>query len=216
MKAISWFYQSNLKLIRLWGIVILICIVAFGGHGQSIKGRVDIQRIYESEIDHWLLSANSRGTQTSLLAAFIVHPFPDPADYSVCLVDSARHFFLELRVLDKNLWCELLTRFTHKQSLDLPLKTSVYTLPVSKRFKMKMVEAFAKMSPYKVPHESVFYDGITYDFRWFEKGEMKKIHISYGLKAERYQSGFIELMTQISSDLKNSSFKESRYIGKFQ
>lgn len=215
--------KSNFLSIRLLGIVLIICSAAFSGYAQTVshyslsaKQSGEILSIYKSEIDHWLLPTNSHSTQPSFLAAFMVHPFPEPADYSVCLKDSARKFFLELRQLDKNLWIELFTRFNQKQSLDLHLKASVYTKSVSRRFKKRMVRAFDKMSPYKTPHESLNYDGTSYNFRWVKKGEMKKIHVSYGLKADSYYAGFIQLMTQISSDLKNNTFEESNYLDKFK
>ncbi len=216
MKEVYLCQKFNFLSIRLLGIVLILCAIAFGGYGQAKIDRVKIMQVYDDEIEHWLFPANSKGTPPSFLAAFMVHPFPEPADYSVCLRDSARKFFLELRQLDKNLWIELFTRFNQKQSLDLPLKVSVYSKSVSRRFEKEMVSAFDKMSPYKTPHESVNYDGTTYDFRWVINGEMKKIHVSYGLKAESYYAGFINLMTQISDDLKNNAFKESNYIDKLK
>ena len=208
--------KSNFLSIRILGIFLITCYAVFSAYGQLKRDRFDILRVYDDEKDRWLLPVTLHGTQPSFLAAFMVHPFPEPANYSVCLKDSARNFLLELRQLDKNLWIELYTRFNQKQSLDLSLKASVYTKSVSRRFKKRMVNAFDKMSPYKTPHESVNYDGTTYNFRWVKNGKMKKIHVSYGLKADSYYAGFINLMTQISGDLKNNTFKESNYMDKLK
>lgn len=207
------FRKIKLFSTKLLGIVFLIFIAAFDGYGQSRINYAETMRVYRSEIEHWLLPTNSDVTQTPFLAAFLVHPELDP-DYSVCLKDSTRQFFLELRVLDKNLWHELFTRVIQKQSLILSFKTSVYSTSVSKRFKKKILAAFDKISPDKLPLAN--YDGTSYAVFTVKKGEMKNIHISHELKAESYESEFIKLLTQISSDLKNNSFKESNYMDKFK
>lgn len=213
MKEIFSFRRSGFLSIRLLGIVLIICDSTFGMYGQSGTPRVDINRVYESEIERWLLPDHSPGSQTSLLAAFLVHPELDP-DYSVCLVDSARQFFLLLRVLDKNLWHDLITKVIQKQSLIMSFKTSVYSTSVSKRFKKKIHVAYEKLSPDKGSLAN--YDGISYEVFTVKKGEMKNIHISNELKAEGYESEFIKLLFLISNDLRNNLFKESNYMDKLK
>jgi hypothetical protein len=173
---------------------------------------VDIGAIYRTEIKRLLLPGDSLMAQTPVVAAFLVLP-PDYPNYSFCLKDSARQFFLEMRLLDKNLWYELLTRFGQKQSLTFPIKTSIYSTPVSKKFKKKIIQAFDQINPVKEdPFHPVQYDGTTYEFIWVKDGEMKKIPISYGVKAESYEYKLLNLLELILSDLKNNSFKETYYI----
>jgi len=216
MKDVLLFRKASLFSTKFLGIVTFIFIIASSGYGQSVKTRVDINRVYDSEVERWLLPSHSPRSQTSLLAAFLVHPVLDP-DFSVCLRDSARQFFLELRLLDQNLWRELLTGFMQKGSQTVSLKASVYSTSVSKIFVKKLLQAFDSICPVKEnPHLVVQYDGVTFEFRWVKNGGMKKIPISYELKAESYETGLIKLLTQISGDLKNNSFKESNYTDKFK
>ena len=161
-----------------------------------------------------MLPSDSLAAQTPVVAAFLVFP-PDYPDYSFCLKDSASQFYLEMRLLDKNLWYELLTRFGQKQSLTFPVKTSIYTTRVSKKFKKKIIQAFDRVKPVKQdPNVVCFYDGTTYEFICVKDGEMKKIPFPYGIKAESYEYEFINLLERILSDLKKDSFKEPYYIKK--
>ncbi len=202
---------------RACGLVLLLLALTFAGYGQSRKWRVDILRVYSSEIEHWLLPSNSDSARTKLLAAFLVVPsFVDP-DYSVCLIDSGKHFFLKVKLLDKNLWQELFTRFMQKQNLDLPLKCDVYSTPVSKQFKKKMISAFEKTTPRRTSLSSeVQYDGTSYEFRWVKKREMKVTKRSHDLGTESYEAGLVKILDQLCADIKNATFKESNFIGKFQ
>ncbi len=217
MKKSFLFRKTKFFSRKLLGIVILIFVFAFGGYCQSGKPRVDINRVYQSEVERLLLPG-SQGTETSLIAAFLVHPTVDP-DYSICLKDSDRQFFLELRLLDKNLNQELMTRFMQKQSLTLPLKANVYSTSVGKAFKKKMLKAFDSISISPIKKDPLLaeqYDGITYEFIWVKNGGMKKIPISFNIKAESYESGLIKLLSQISGDLKNNLFKGTKYFDKLK
>lgn len=208
------FRKAKLFSTKLLGMVFLIFVVAFGGYCQSGKPRVDINKIYHSEIKRLLLPSDGLTIQTPVVAAFLVHPEIYP-DYSFCLKDSAGQFFLEMRLLDKNLNQELMTRFMQKQSLTLPLKTSIYSTRVSKKFKKKIIHALDQINPVKEdPFHPVQYDGTTYEFIWVKHRKMKKIPMSYGIKAESYEYKLINLFELILSDLRKNSFKESVYIKK--
>jgi hypothetical protein len=148
------FRKANFNSIRVSGLVILFFIGAFFGYGQSENRRLDILRVHSSEIEHWLLPAPDDADEKHLVAAFLVNPYLSP-NYSVCLIDSARHFFLELRQLDKNIWIELFTRFTKKERLILPITVSLCLIKVSRGFKKKMLASFAKMIPFKGPYVPV-------------------------------------------------------------
>jgi len=214
MKEFSMFGKSKLFSTKLWGIVFLVFVAAFVGYGQSGKPRVDINKVYNSEVKRLLLPSDSMVVQAPVVAAFLVHPEIYP-DYSFCLKDSTRQFYLEMRLLDKNLNQELMTRFMQKQSLILPLKTSIYSTRVSKKFKKKIIQAFDRVRPVKQdPNVVCFYDGTTYEFIWVKDGEMKKIPFPYGIKAESYEYKVINLLERILSDLKKDSFKEPYYIKK--
>ena len=214
MKEFSLFRKAKLFATKLLGMVFLIFVVAFGGYCQSGKPRVDINKIYYSEIKRLLFPSDSLVTQTPIVAAFLVNPQIYP-DYSFCLRDSARQFYLEMRLLDKNLNQELMTRFMQKQSLTLPIKTSIYSTRVSKKFTKKIIQAFERVRPVKEdPNFVSFYDGTTYEFIWVKYGEIKKIPISYDIKAESYEYKLINLLELILSDLKKKSFQESKYIKK--
>jgi len=207
--------RAKLISAKLLGIVFLIFVAAFSGHGQSGKPRVDISEIYRTEIKRLLLPNDSSTIRTPVVAAFLVHPELYP-DYSFCLKDSASQFLLEMRALDKNLWQELFARFIQKQSLTLPIKTSIFSTQVSKKFKKKIIQAFDRVKPIKEdPDVVAFYDGTTYEFIWSKNGEIMKIPFPYGIKAESYEYKLINLLELILSDLKKNSFEESRYIKKF-
>jgi len=195
-------------------MTFLIFVTALGGYGQSGKPRVDISTVYNSKVKRLLLPSDSMVAQAPVVAAFLVHPEIYP-DYSFCLKDSARQFYLEMRLLDKNLWQELFTRFMQKQSLTLPIKTSIYSTRVSKKFKKKIIQAFDQVRPIKEdPDVVAFYDGTTYEFIWAKNGEMKKIPFPHGIKAEGFEYELINLHELILSDLKKDSFKEPYYIKK--
>jgi len=207
--------QYMFRITKVLGIAFLIFIDLFNGYGQSTR-QLETLRAYRSEIEHLLLPANNNATQTSLLAAFLVHPYLDP-DYSVCLKDSAEQIYLEMRLLDKNLWSELLSRFMQKQSLDSSLKVSMYSASVSKLYKKEMLTAFTKISPRKVSDTSpVNSNSTSYEFRWIENGEMKNTTRSHDLNAESYESGLIKILDQIYIDMRNNTFKELKYSNKFK
>lgn len=196
-------------------LAFLLIFTVFGGYGQSAR-QTETLRAYRTETEHLLMPINNKVTQTNLLAAFLVHPYLEP-DYSVCLKDSAQQLFLELRLLDKNLWSELLSRFEQKQSLDVSLKVSVYVTPVGKQFEKNMLAAFAKIGPRKVSYSSpVNYNGTSYEFRWVEKGEVKNTLRSYDLDAESYESGLIKLLDQLAGDIKNNTGKEAGYFDQYK
>ncbi len=207
------FRKAKLILTRFVGIVFIILAVALDGYCQSGKPRVDINKVYESEVKRLLMPGNDLSTQTHVLAAFLVHPELDP-DYSVCLKDSASQFFLELQLLNKNINQELMSRFMQKLSLILPLNTSVYKVVVSKGFKNKILEAFYCVTPDKENHDYVQYDGISYEFTRVKNGKIEKIPFSYGVIAESYEARLATVLIQLFSDLKNNSFRESEYIKK--
>lgn len=214
MKTVFLSRKAKLFSTKLLGIVFLIFVFAFVGHCQSGKSRVDINKIYESEVERLLLPRDSLLAQTHIVAAFLAHPNPD-ADYSICLKDSARQFYLEMRLLDKNLNQELITRIMKKQSLTLSLKTSIYSTQVSKEFKKKIIQSFDHIKAIKDdPTVVSFYDGTTYEFIWAKDGEMKKIPFPHGVNAESYEYKLINLLELILSDLKKNSFTESVYIKK--
>ena len=183
----------------------------YGVDGQSEKRRFDLTRVYDAEIEHWLLPTNTDVTQTAFLAAFLVHPELDP-DYSVCLIDSAQHSFLQLRLVDKNLNQELMTRFLKKQSLDLQLLVSTYSVSISQHFKKKLLSSFAAISHDKEMHYLEISDGITYEFIRIKEGKVEHLPFLFGNKGDSYESFLIKLCMQISNDLKSSSFKESKYF----
>lgn len=207
--------RAKLISAKLLGIVFLIFVAAFSGHGQSGKPRVDMGKTYRTEIKRLLLPNDSSTIRTPLAAAFLVKP-PDYPEYSFGLKDSASQFLLEMRFLDKNLWYELLTRIPEKWGQPVSLKAKVYKTTVSEKFKKKIIQAFDRVKPAKEdPHYIVQYDGTTYEFIWVKDGEMKKIPIAYEVKAESYEYKLINLLELILSDLKKNSFEESRYIKKF-
>ena len=215
MKKVFLFRTAKLFSTKLLGIVSLISVVAYSGYCQSGKSRVDINKVYESEAKRLLLPSDNLSTQTPVIVVFLAHPVLAP-DYSICLKDSARQLFLELRLLDKNINQELMTRFMQKQSLLLPLKASVYKASVSKDFKRKMLQAFDCISPIKDdPFHPVQYDGITYEFVRNKDGKMKKISIEYELATDSYESRLIQILDSITNDLKTKLFDESQYIEKF-
>ncbi len=214
MKEFFLFGKSKLFSTKRLGIVFLIFVTAIGGYGQSVKPRVDISTVYNSKVKSLLLPSDSMVVQAPVVAAFLVHPEIYP-DYSFCLKDSASQFYLEMRLLDKNLWQELFARFMQKQSLTLPIRTSIYSTRVSKKFKKKIIQAFDRVRPAKEDPDVIStYDGTTYEFIWAKNGDMKKIPISYEVKAESYEYRLINLLALILSDLKKDSFKEPYYIKK--
>lgn len=179
---------------------------------QSEKPRISIGDIYKTETKRLLMPQSQH---IPVVAAFLVHPEVDP-DYSICLKDSVGQFFLEMRLLDKNLWYELLTRFMQKQSLTLPIKTGLYSIRVSKRFKKKMLQAFNRVKPIKVdPFLDASFDGITYDFIWTKNGEISKVPITFGLMSESYEYNLINQLALLNSELKKNLFCESNCIRKF-
>jgi len=200
-------HNSNANSLIVWGIVVITMASAYAGYGQSTR-QSETLRAYRTEIEHLLLPANNHLTQTNVVAAFLVHPYLDP-DYSVCLKDSAEQMYLELRLLDKNLWSELLSRFIQKQSLDVSIKVSIYSASVNKRYKKEMLTAFTKITPRKVSDTSpVNSNSTSYEFRWIENGEMKNTTRSHDLNAESYESELIKILDQLAFDLRNNTFKE--------
>lgn len=207
-------YNTKLDSGRVWIILLLLLTQAFLCYAQSSK-QLMVLRTYKSEIDHWLLPDKTDKANTKMLAAFLVLPYLD-SDYSVCLIDSAKHFSLKVQLLDKNLWNEVLTRAMKKQNMDLTMRLSVYSTSVSKRFKRIILSAFEKIGQRKTSNSGVNYDGISYEFKWVHKGEMKETERSYDLVSESYTAGLVKILDQIYEDIKNNTFKESNFIYKFK
>jgi hypothetical protein len=212
--------KSTRLQTRFLGIALFLLVATFSGFGQSGKSQMEVLRFYQTEAERLLLPVNTPETKTSVVAAYLVHPMAD-ADYSVCLKDSARHALLELRLLDQNLWREVLTGFMQKKSLQVSsLHASVYSFSVSRRFKKKMVNAFDRVSPVrKHPLPSglaEFYDDTTYEFRWVAKREPKQKRINFAIRNDSYESGLIKLLDQMAADLKNHTFKEKGFLGQLK
>ncbi|MCK9412434.1 MAG: hypothetical protein M0Q53_09055 [Prolixibacteraceae bacterium] len=220
MKNLLLFYKSSLFQTIFLGTAFFILVATFGGYGQSGKSQRDVLSFYQAEVERLLLPVNNPNQKSVVVAAFLVHPMADP-DYSVCLKDSARHYFLELRLLDQNLWREVLTVFMQKRKLLVSLvQKSVYSKSVSKGFKKKIVKAFELINPgrkYPLSSQSVeIYDATTYEFRWVKKGKMKHIPINFTIREDCYESGLIRVLDQIFADIKNNSLKGTGYFDQFK
>ncbi len=205
---------------RFLEMAFFILVDTMGAYGQSGKSQTDVLRFYQAEVERLLLPVNTPETKTSLIAAYLVHPMAE-ADFSVCLKDSARRYFLELRLLDQNLWREVLTGFMQKKRLQVSsLQATVSSISVSKRFKKKMVNAFDRVSPVRkhpLPAGLIeFYDATTYEFRWVVKREPKQKRINFAIRNDSYESGLIKLLDRMAADLKNSNFKEEGFFGQLK
>jgi len=220
MKNLLFLNESTLHQTRFLEIALFLLVATFSGYGQSGKSQMDVLRFYQTEAERLLLPVNTPETKTSVVAAYLVHPMAD-ADYSVCLKDSARHSLLELRLLDQNLWREVLTGFMQKKSMQLSsLQVSVYSISVSKRFKKKMVNAFDRVSPVRKQPLAAglveFYDATTYEFRWVAKREPKQKRINFAIRNDSYESGLIKLLDRMAAYLKNNAFKEKAFLGQLK
>lgn len=196
---------------RIHSIVtlILFAFTSLNLYGQSVKQRLDLNGIYNTEIQRLLIPPID---QPTIIASFLVHPEIDP-DYSICLIDSSGQYYLEMRMLDKNIWSELLSRFMQKQSLILPIKSNVRSIKISKKLKNEMVRAIKHVKPTKSDENMpVFYDGPVYEFWSIENEEPQTIKISWNLKSETYEYKLINQLALLTSEIKKNQFNESNFI----
>jgi len=162
-------------------------------------------------------------TTTKEIVLFIATPPSVKPEHSIRIVDIGNKSFIEVRILERNLWDEL-SKLT-KQNDSLSIKTYLFITPISGSFRNKMLMAFSnvivldenriKPKNYQTVdgtiHGLQIFDGTTYEFVINKNGILSQSKIQYDLDSTDFRSRIAMTNLQIINDLKNNSFNEFKY-----
>jgi len=170
---------------------------------------------------------------TKEIVLFCAEPSFKTPEQSIRIIETGNQFFIEARILEKNLLDEL-HRINPNESLSID--THFISSPVSETFKNRMLDAFSKLivyqrstiKPKKITKTTIeyrngkkitieekegpdFFDGTSYFFRTNENGVSTETKISCPLDANDFRNLVSTTNLQIIKDLMNNSFNESKY-----
>lgn len=194
-------------------ICLLALLLSIGvGFSQSKKGWIDMTRDYEPELTK-CLQPQIDTLQGKQVLLYIAKPsFVDP-EHSIRLIDSCNQSFLEARILERNLWDEL-TNMSKKGDTIISIKTHSISIPVSQKFKNKMLKIFSEViklnESRKRPNGPTTFDGTRCEFIILENGSITST-VDYNLEKKEFDYKASVANLQIINDLKNGTFNESKY-----
>jgi len=234
---------------------VLIAVILFGSLCcQSSFGQgIDVQGIFSSEMTR-LLNPLFQTNDTTQVVGFIIYP-DGSHNSSLRIVESKGKCYLEVRSLDKNIRLEVLKRIYEEKAVkseelkgmtviemhvrekfdvsNLPIKTNLYSIPVSISFKNNILKAFMKVNDLCWNQQRVYingklrteeqidtFDGSTYEFRTYVDGKMANSFIQAD-EYDPYNTTPIDSAdyvyqvklanVSIINDVRNGTFRESNY-----
>ena len=177
---------------------------------------------YSQRIDDWFkveldkrLNPKIDTLQEKEVLLFIAKPsFVDP-EYSIRVIDRGNQTFLEVRLIEKNLWTELF-RLRRQGSSEVSLQTHFFSIEISTTFKNKMVGVFSKAilineNSKKKPSGPRTFDGTCFEFRINDNGKNASTTIDYELKYDDFEYQVAMTNLRIVDALKRHFFDESVY-----
>lgn len=206
-------------------VLFLIKGLVYGQYGT-------VRFNYNLELEKRLFPKIDTAT-TKEIVLFCERPSFDNSEQSLRIVAIDNQSFIEVRILEKNLWIEL-NRI--KPSDSLSVKTDFFSAPISNSFRAKMLETFSKVivldkstvKPKRVIKKTVeykkgkwvtveekegpdFFDGTFYLFRINDGGIKSNTTIACPSSSDdfRYQVSMTNL--QIINDLKYGTFNDLKY-----
>lgn len=197
---------------------------------QSTKGKIDILKLLSTELERHLFPPFVT-KDTCEIILFTIKPEAKP-DASFRIINICKKFYLEVRILDQNVWVELLTSINKHSYCPLSIKTHYYLIPVSKNFENKMVDVFSKVNASKDNQVKIYsegkitlnkfdvFDGSLYGFSVYLDGKKQEKRILLGEKdpyntESSESSDYIYKVkltnVKIINDVINGTFNESKY-----
>jgi hypothetical protein len=204
--------QNRIILHRkLFCLLLVLLFVGFAS-SQSPKKGIDVSKEYKNELKDRLCPEVDTST-TKIVALFVTKPsFADP-ECSIRIIDIIDKSFIEVRVLEKNLWEEQYKQ--NKQADSLSGETYCYSAPVSRSFRDKMLAAFTKvieLHEKRIKPDGIqLYDGICYEFMVNNNGNKLFAKIDYNLKYDDFRDQVASTNLRIIDVMRRHSFNESAY-----
>jgi hypothetical protein len=196
-------------------LVVVISILSNSCFGQiQRKQRVDTFGIALRMEHKKHLYPTVDSLTTKELAVFVLSPHVKP-NASLRLIERNAKFYIETRILDKNISAEVIMAFKNRNYKQLKLQSDCFTVEVSDVFKTQMLDAFRQtvnqMFVDLIPKKIEIYDGTNYNF-WLNEGAKTTSKIIQEDGDDRYYGWRLaKLNLQIIDDLKNGVFEESKY-----
>ncbi len=210
--------NTNLKMATTslkFTLVVVISILSNSCFGQiQRKQRVDTFGIALRMEHKKHLYPTVDSLTTKELAVFVLSPHVKP-NASLRLIERNAKFYIETRILDKNISAEVIMAFKNRNYKQLKLQSDCFTVEVSDVFKTQMLDAFRQtvnqMFVDLIPKKIEIYDGTNYNF-WLNEGAKTTSKIIQEDGDDRYYGWRLaKLNLQIIDDLKNGVFEESKY-----
>ncbi len=200
-------------IMKCYSLYLLATVLSIGvAFSQSKKDWVNMKRYYEPELTK-RLQPQIDTLQGKQVLLYIAKPsFVDP-EHSIRLIDNCNQSFLEAHILERNLWDEL-TNMSKKGDTIISIKTHSISIPVSQKFKNKMLKIFSEViklnESRKRPNGPITFDGTLCEFVIFENGGTTST-VDYNLEKKEFDYKVSVVNLQIINDMRNGTFKESNY-----
>lgn len=203
--------MKNTKYTLITLLMIFTTSMACGQLSSTYK--LELKKRLDPETDT---------TTTKVVALNIMRPSFTLPESSIRIVDICNLSFIEVRIMEKNFWEELISNNSGKAFSKV---TSFFSKPISDAFRNKIVMSFSKIiETNQAPSDSSIlqkkvgsdvrirlYDGIVYEFRAIKNGNSISTLIKRELKPNDFDYKIMEICSQITNDLKNGYFNESNY-----
>ena len=202
---------TSLKISLVLGISLLT-ISCFGQIQR--KQRIDTFGIALRKEHKKHLYPSVDSLTTKELAVFVLSPHVKP-NASLRLIERNAMFYIEVRIMYKNVSAEVIQAFRNHCYNQLELHTDSFTVEMSEDFKNKMLVAFRQTVNQKFvdlfPKKTEIYDGTNYNFWINEEAKTTVINIREDGDSRYYGWKFAKINLQIIDDIKNGVFDESKY-----
>jgi len=196
-------------------LVLVISLLTISCFGQiQRKQRIDTFGIALRKEHKKHLYPSVDSLTTKELAVFVLSPHVKP-NASLRLIERNARFYIEVRIMYKNVSAEVIQAFRNNCYDQLELHTDSFTVEMSEDFKNRMLVAFRQTVNQKFvdlfPKRIEIYDGTNYIF-WMNEGAKTTSKIIQEDGDDRYYGWRLaKLNLQIIDDLKNGVFEESKY-----
>jgi hypothetical protein len=203
--------QFGIIKLRHYQLRFLFCFCLI--HISALSYGQGLSEWYNAELEKRLYPKVSSDNEKQVLM-FVAKPSFVKPEYSLRIVEKANQSFLELRIIEKNLWNELFRLRTMGAS-EITLSNQFYSIVISEFFKNKMLDAFSNAisaNENRVkPSGPRTFDGTCYEFYTFECGKEYTIKIDYNLEKNDIENVIAIANDQIANDIRNGLFAESKY-----
>ena len=230
-----------MKSFKLLFAFIFFSIYTFA---QPQGNQVDVHKLMVTESVKHLRPKIVSNDSTEIIV-FTVQPDVKP-DSCFRIIETKGQAYLEVRFLDKNLQTEVLKIIYEEKAVksealkgmtviemhvrekfdvsQLPIKTNLYSIPISNSFKNKMLKVFTEtialnIEMMKLPSKYDIFDGTFYGFKINANGKTTETTVNddselnqmteAGKHDFRYLVKIANL--RIINDVRNGTFKETNY-----